>query len=245
MNDEIKKIITDIIDSKTASKIYDDGLKNSVSETGNVLTDTIKTLRLFSAPLQLAAAYQDRLSVWIDRTIRKVPAENRIQAAPGIAGPIFDELRYLEDGNIISEMYLSLLAKAIDKENINLAHPAFVKIIGHLSPDEALILHHLRKKPYEEHYHSVYDREGNRFHGKEIIYQEFPTDELIYPSNFYVYTSHLMSLDLVKFPVYKQEPTFEDTEQTLQNGETGYAYLHLTDFGHMFVHACEPSVNSG
>lgn len=241
MNDEITKIIPKVLNSKTAEKIYEDGLKGSVSETGDALTDTVKALRLFTAPVQIAAAYQDRLSVWIDRTVRKVPEENRIQAPPSIAGPIFEELRYLEDGNVISEMYLNLLAKAIDKNNIDSAHPAFVKIIGHLSPDEALILHHLAEKPYEEHFHSVYDREKNRFHSKEITYQEFPVSELIYPNNFYVYTSHLMSLDLVNFPIYKQEPTFEDAKRALQNGENGYAQLRLADFGVMFVRACEPS----
>ncbi|HFE38508.1 MAG TPA: DUF4393 domain-containing protein [Gammaproteobacteria bacterium] len=240
MNEEPSKILTEILDSKTAEKVYDDGLSDAVSETGGALTDVVKTARLFTAPFQIAAAYQDRLRVWIGKVIRKVPEERRVQAPARIAGPVFEELRYLDDGDVIAEMYLSLLSKAIDKERHDDAHPAFVKIIGHLSPDEALILHHLGNKAYEERYESLYDLSKNIFHSKKIIYQEFPVDELVYPNNFYVYTSHLISLDLVAFPVYRQEPTWEDEKRQVQKGEIGHAILHLTEFGQMFVRACEP-----
>lgn len=240
MTDDIAKVVPEILDSKTAQKIYDDGLQEPISEVGNVLTDTVKSLRLLTAPIQLAAAYQDRLSKWIDRTVRNIPEERRIEAPARIAGPIIDELRYLDEGDEIAEMYLSLLGKAIDKEHIDIAHPAFVKIIGHLSPDEALILHYLKKQSYEEHYESTLDREKNRFHSKTIVLQEFPVDQLVYPSNYYVYTSHLISLDLVQFPVYKQEATWETPEKKVQKGEAAYARLHLTEFGYMFVSACEP-----
>jgi hypothetical protein len=240
MTDELAKVVPEILDSKTVQKVYDDGLQESVSEAGSVITDTVKSLRLLTAPIQLAAAYQDRLSGWIYRTVRNIPEERRIEAPARIAGPIIDELRYLDEGDEIAEMYLRLLGKAIDKKHVDIAHPAFVKIIGHLSPDEALILHYLKKQPYEEHYESTLDIESNRFHSKTIVLQEFPVDQLVYPSNFYVYTSHLISLDLIQFPVYRQEATWETPEQKAQKGEAGYARLQLTKFGGMFVNACEP-----
>jgi hypothetical protein len=240
MSDEIKGI-SEILDSKTAQKVYDDGLKSSVSETGSAITDLVKTARIFTAPIQIAAAYQDRLAAWIDRTIRKVPEERLVKAPARIAGPIFEELRYLEDGDVITEMFLSLLTKAIDKEEQKFAHPGFVKIIGHLSPDEALILSCLKKRTYDEHYESLYDPEKNIFHSKEIILQEFEKGDLIYPENFYVYTSHLTSLDLVRFNIYNQTPTW-DEQKGVQKGEIGKAKLELTEFGSMFVSACLPDV---
>ena len=244
MANDLLKTLAEILDSKLVQKAYDEALSEAVSEVGGALVDAAKTVRLLTAPIQLAAGYQDRLRRWIDQTVRSIPEENRVPAPARIAGPVFEELRYLDDGDVIAEMYLSLLQKAMDKTAIDGAHPAFVKIIGHLSPDEALILHHLGRKTYEEHYESLYDRQENRFHSKTITLKEFPVDELIYPGNFYVYTSHLISLDLIGFPIYKQEPTFEDEAHRVQKGELGYARLHLTTFGEMFVRACEPKAGN-
>jgi len=244
MVDDSLNALAEILDSKLVEKAYDDALSEALAEVGGALTDTAKAARLLTAPIQLAAGYQDRLRRWIDRTVRNIPEENRVPAPARVAGPVFEELRYLDDGDVIAEMYLSLLQKAMDKTALYDAHPAFVKIIGHLSPDEALILHHLGLRSYEEHYKSLLDCQKNRFHSKTITLQEFPVNDLIYPGNFYVYTSHLISLDLIGFPVYKQEPTFEEDSNRVQNGELGYARLHLTTFGEMFVRACEPKAEN-
>jgi len=238
--DEVAKIL----DSKTAQKIYDDGLSHPIQEVGEALVDIVKTARLFTAPFQIAAGYQDRLRVWIDKVVRKVPEDRRIPAPSRIAGPIFQELRYLDEGDVIADMYLNLLAKAIDKERINEAHPAFVKIIGFLSADEVLMLHLLGQKDFEETYQSDYDIDANKFKNKRITLREFPVKDLVFSENYYVYTSHLISLNLVAFPVYKQEPTWSEGPSRFQTGEIGYARLTLTDFGRMFVKACEPGTRT-
>lgn len=241
MRDKLTSELAAILDSKTINKIYKDGLVQPVKESGEILTDVIKTARLFTAPFQLAAAYQDRFRAWIDQVIRKVPENRRIVAPSQIAGPIFDELRYLDEGDIVADMYLNLLARAIDKDRVSEAHPAFVKLIGFLSPDEALMLHLLGQKCFEETYQSDLDLEVQKFKNKRIILREFPVDDLVFPSNYYMYTSHLISLNLISFPVYQQVPT-RDESNSYQTGEIGHARLILTDFGRMFVNACEPGV---
>lgn len=145
MQDEITKELSKFLDKDLVRQIYEDGLSNPSKETGEIITDVIKTARLFTAPFQLAAAYQDRFRGWI-RTIRQVPEERRVPASPQIAGPIFEELRYREDGEPLTEMYINLLAKAIDKDQASKANPAFVKVIGQLSPDEALLIDGISKK---------------------------------------------------------------------------------------------------
>src|SRR5688572_15220115 len=110
------KNIADILDSKTAQKVYDDALSEPAKQTGRMLTDGVKTLRLVAAPLQLAAGFQDRLEGWIDRVVRGIP-EERLQPVPArIGGPIIQELRFLDEGDDITEMYLNLLKKAMDRE---------------------------------------------------------------------------------------------------------------------------------
>ena len=47
----------------------------------------------------------------------------------------------MEDDNPLTELYLNLLARAIDKERCDEAHPAFVTIIEQMSPDEAMVMY--------------------------------------------------------------------------------------------------------
>lgn len=44
-----------LAESKLANSIYDDGASLAVRELGAVAADVVKTLRLFTAPFQLAA----------------------------------------------------------------------------------------------------------------------------------------------------------------------------------------------
>lgn len=225
------KDIADVLDSKTAQKIYDDGLSTPVKESGKMLTDGVKTLRLLGAPLQLAAGFQDRLEGWIDRVVRKIP-EERLQPVPArLAGPVIQELQYLDDGDDITEMYLHLLKKAMDKEAEDVAHPAFAKLIGFLSPDEVLMLHLLGQRTFEQHFESYVNNGGRCC--ERITRQEFPVDDLSYPNNFNTYISHLSSLDLIAFPG-RPDP------KGPMGGSTYVSRLQLTDFGRMFVTACQP-----
>ena len=89
------KDIAGVLDSKTAQKIYDDGLSTPVKESGKMLTDGVKALRLLGAPLQLAAGFQDRLEGWIDRVVRKIP-EERLQPVPArLGGRLFGNYNIL------------------------------------------------------------------------------------------------------------------------------------------------------
>ena len=225
------KDISNVLDSKTAQKIYDDGLSTPVKEMGKILTDGVKTLRLICAPFQLTAGFQDRLEVWIDRVVRKIP-EERLQPVPArLGGPVIQELQYLDDGDDITEMYLHLLKKAMDKETEDIAHPAFAKLIGFLSPDEVLMLHLLGKRNFEQ-YSETYIDNGGRCCNR-ITLQEFPVNDLAYPNNFDTYTSHLSSLILIDF---RGRP---DPKGPL-GGSTYVSCLQLTEFGRMFVTACQP-----
>ena len=225
------KDIADVLDSKTAKKIYDDGLSIPVKESGKMLTDGVKTLRLLGAPLQLAAGFQDRLERWIDRVVREIP-EERLQPVPArLAGPVIQELQYLDDGDDITEMYLHLLKKAMDKETEDFAHPAFAKLIGFLSPDEVLMLHLLGQRTFEKYFENHHDGQGG--YEQRITLQEFPVNELVYPNNFKIYISHLISLDLIAYPG-RPDP------KGSVGGSTYVCRLQLTDFGRMFVTACQP-----
>ena len=229
--------LENILGAKTMEKIYDDGLSSSTKETGKALTDIVKTFRLFTLPFQYAATLQDRLDKYFHKVRNDVPNERQIDSPPMIAGPIIERLRYLEENNHLTELFLNLLARSIDKERINEAHPAFIHIIDQLSPDEAIILFELKSKDIKVVDTMDYDDEKNIFFNRQIIDGGFPVEKLTFPANFNIYYNHLESLSLISWPMEKQDPIIENNVQT---GLTRYSYLTTTEFGKLFVKACIP-----
>ncbi|MHC2459939.1 hypothetical protein ACVMIX_006643 [Rhizobium leguminosarum] len=57
-----------------------------------------------------------------------------------IALPIAEKLRFYTDGDPITELYINLLARAMDGQRVGEAHPAFFTVITQLAPDELLFL---------------------------------------------------------------------------------------------------------
>jgi hypothetical protein len=233
--------LANIFGAETMKKIYEDGLSEPVQEIGKMLTDFVKTFRLFTAPFQLSAAYQDRLVKYLERVRNSVPEENQIEAPAFISGPIIERLKYLEENNYLTDLYLNLLSRAIDKERINEAHPAFYHIIDQLSPDESMLLFVLNQKVinYDSKLEHIHDENGKfiKWGEKEIVMDTTPKDKFIFIDNFFMYVEHLRSLNLTYWNVIKQEGIWDDKFQThaFSADEIG-----LTEFGKLFVNACIP-----
>ncbi len=103
-----------------------------------------------------------RFERYLERIAAKVPEDRRIEAHPQIAGSVFAGLEYVEETGINAELFLNLLARAIDRERVSEAHSAFAQIIiCQLSPDEAMILFRLKKRPYVFRQHAVYLQDTN------------------------------------------------------------------------------------
>lgn len=226
-----------IVGAKTVEKIYDDGLSTATKESGKALTDIAKSLRLFTLPFQLAASLQDRLDRYFQKVRNEVPNDRQIDSPPMIAGPIIERLKYLEENNHLTELFLNLLARSIDTERINEAHPAFIHVIDQLSPDEAIILFELRSKDIKVVDTMDYDIEKNFFSNRQIRDGGFPVEKLTFPDKFSMYYDHLESLSLISWPMDKQVPIIENNIQT---GITRYSYLTTTEFGKLFTKACVP-----
>ena len=140
---KVAESVAKIGDTQLVNKAYDDLLADAMRVGGQMLVDTIKAFRLFTAPIQLLAVAQDRLAAFCDQVRAKVPEDRQQEAAPSIALPVLMDLRFMEDDNPLTELYLNLLARAIDKERCNEVHPAFVKIIEQMSSDEAKVMYWL------------------------------------------------------------------------------------------------------
>jgi len=226
---EIMKYIPEDVIKKLAER--------PAEEAGSIITNAFKTLHLFLLPIQVGAAFQDRLKVHLDRVVRRVPERNRVQAPPHIAGPILENLRYLEEGNILAELYLNLLTRSIDGERQNEAHPAFINIIESLSPDEAMMVFLLHREPF-----AIW---GGNF-----------VMRLQAPRLYKMYLSHLESLNIIKTPVALasrgpeslferidraiHDPTHEFWIRSQKSQQSALAGINLTEFGQAFADVCIP-----
>jgi hypothetical protein len=134
---ELILIAKDDPDTKEAAK--------NVASTAKVVTGTLKRAVI---PLAVVNYGIDKFEAYIktkfqkdmtERTL-KIPAENVVDPKPSIAGPVLQGLVYTHDEESLKEMYLNLLASAMDSSTANEAHPSFVEIIKQLSGEEAQLL---------------------------------------------------------------------------------------------------------
>ncbi|MBJ6926817.1 DUF4393 domain-containing protein [Vibrio cholerae] len=230
--------LEDIGKSLPIEKIYDDLASDTVREIGDLAKNTVKAARCVLAPIDYLATQQDRFQRYLKRVNDKVPEDSQINAHPQIAGPIMNGLKYVEEESIITEMFLNLLARAIDKDRVNEAHPAFVNIINQLSPDEAKILYYFERKQYKLKQRSTYYPSSNTFGPRTTINNEFPTERLMYPTNYFMYLDHLHSLNLAGvWQTGNQQPTYSGG---MQDGVIITSATQLTPFGQLFIKACVP-----
>ena len=233
---DVPNVVSEVAGLRVVEKVYDDAIGRPLKQVGGLGEDLLKALRLFTAPLQLLASYQDRLEVFLSKTVNKVPEERRQQADPSIAGPIIEKIKYLEEENCLSDLFSNLLAKAIDKERFGEAHPAFVKVVGELSPDEAILLKKLNATAVEVR-RTINSRKLKKKHGSyySVGLEVLTSAELVHPANAPAYLEHLYSLGLIGWRSNVQlrsrvMPTAFDYNQT--------SSVCLTSFGYQFVKAC-------
>ncbi len=134
-------------------------------------------------------------------------------------------------------MYEELLARSIDSERRNEAHPSFIHIISQLSRDESVLLYELKSRPFSIVDVMDFIRSENRFINRRIEKSDLPEDKMFFKNNIELYYSHLESLSLVTWPIYKQDPIIVGGNQI---GIRRYSKFELTDFGKLFIKACIP-----
>lgn len=243
-----EKSAAQIVTSLT-KEVYSDAVAPALREFGKIGADAIKIARLALFPLQYGAMFQDRLARRLQEAVERVPEARRIAPRESIALSVGERLRYENDGvNPIADLYVNLLARAIDKERVGEAHPAFVSIIGQLAPDELLVLRQLAEQE-----HRVFFRLSQ---GKPALLSseaflkldnaKFPSaftevlrhaavlpEELAEPMLFLTFFGHLQSLGLAE---YTNSPREQANSMSTPIFE--YYFIKLTSFGRLFHGAC-------
>ena len=235
--DEIE-LVKVLLPEKVAEKAYDDLVSSPAKELGKVGVDVVKTLRLLLAPLQIAAAFQDRLEHTAARIANRVPEDRRIAPPPQVIGPALEHMKFLEEDNPLWQMFEELLTSSVDAESIATVHPSFAHLISQLSRDEAMILYRLRSVEFKIVDVLDFNEREGRFENRKVEESTIPASELLLPNQLGLSYSHLYFLSLVEWPVDKQDPILDD--QRRQTGVRRYSTMRLTEFGKLFVSACVP-----
>ena len=230
--------IEKLLPAKVVENLYKDGVSDSAREVSKIGVDLVKTARLFLTPFQLTAAFQDRFERFVRRVANEVPEDRRISPPPELVGPALAQMQYLDEDNPLWRMFESLLKCAVDSEKVDRAHPSFSHIISQLARDEGVILYHLRNRDFTIIDRMDLNRTENRFENRVIEKSDIPEADLYRSEQLNVYYSHLESLNLVTWPVTKQDP-IKDGAGT-QTGIRRYSTIQLTEFGRLFVSACVP-----
>ncbi|TOA11487.1 Abi-alpha family protein [Vibrio parahaemolyticus] len=221
-----------VADSKLVNKLYDDTASSSAKELGKLGADVTKTLRLFTAPFQLAALAQDRFEVWLNEARNRVPEDRQVTAPAHIAGPALKAMLFMEQDSPHAKYFVNLLSRAIDKSTVNEVHPAFVHLLEQISPDEALLLYKLQDLNIAGvgrlHHIGVKDEDY-----KMESLTSFDQSDFAIPSHLSMYFEHLETMNLVRD---LKEDTIEIPEDKPM--WKSFRWYGLTEFGTQFLNVC-------
>ena len=76
----------------------------------------------------------------VEAKLSGVSPEDIVEPRASVAGPVLQGLAFTEDEPTLKEMYLYLLASAMNSKTTLAAHPAYAEIIKQLTSDEAIAL---------------------------------------------------------------------------------------------------------
>ena len=244
----MEKPVSDLL-MPVIKEVYSDAVAPAMREFGKIGADAVKVARLALFPVQYGAMLQDRLARYLQRALDKVPESHRVAPRDAIMLPVAERLRYQdEEGNPIAALYVNLLARAMDRERLGEAHPAFVHLIGQLAPDEVLMLGQLSEMDYraivrlapgepavtcEEAFSLLHQSHASDGMVTRILNAAAEPEALAQPELFLTFLEHLVSLGIVE---YTNEPKTSD----LSRSQLGFEvfFLRLTEFGRLFHRAC-------
>lgn len=232
------------------NKVYDDALSPAMREASKIGVDAVKTFRLILSPIQFTAMWNGRLEYYLSKAINSVPEGNRIAPVESLAIPITEKLKYHEESNPLSELYVNLLARAMDRERVNEAHPAFIHIISQLAPAQVKILEifneHEKKVIYRDEFYRNLAKQEDAYDFLSKIQpniklriesDHYKYNDIDQPELFMTLIEHLYTLGLI---CYDNE-YFQDSEilmASTQSEKVTLYPLEISAMGKLFHKAC-------
>lgn len=243
MDNPIDKVAEELAKKLPVKQIYNEALSGAVTQVGHSLTDVAKAIRLVLLPVEIAGAYHERISRFLDRAVRGVPEDQRTAPAPQILGPVLEGIRYEPEGTDIEEMFSELLSRAIDRDRVAEAHPSYPGIIRQLSQDEARILAALRGGDRFCHYRLSWPTDTGVVDKRIIDSDDLLEVDLTFRDNIDFYFQHFDILGLASMhkEILGELGADEVDGKAIRRGSRHRRVYQLTPFGQRFVQACVKS----
>lgn len=124
----------------------------NLGQTALTITKTINNVLLPLAAVNFAfdkarIYFSEKFQQDISQKTSVIPPEQIIEPKASIAGPTLQGLAFTHEEANLKDMYLSLLATAMDGRVAAEAHPAFVEIIKQLNSEEANLIRGVLQSP--------------------------------------------------------------------------------------------------
>jgi hypothetical protein len=124
----------------------------NLGQTALTITKTINNALLPLAAVNFAfdkarVYFSEKFQQDISQKASAIPSEQIIEPKASIAGPALQGLAFTHEEANLKDMYLSLLATAMDGRVAAEAHPAFVEIIKQLNSEEADLIRGVLQSP--------------------------------------------------------------------------------------------------
>lgn len=136
--------------SELANKVYDDGLKKPVQQTGEVLSLIPRAIKAALEPFERLILYREYSIAVTEKMLEEKLAdtdpEEIVSPEPYVAVPAINAVAYCSDSDELRNLYANLIARSMLKTEKDKVHPAFVEIIKQLSPTDAIVLKFLYEK---------------------------------------------------------------------------------------------------
>ncbi len=241
--DPISNLTREIFSALPLKEFYADAISPGAKVTGQIVEDVMKAIQIALAPVQLAGVAQDKFRRLIDRARTPIPETRQILPAPQIIGPVLEGIRYEVEGSEIESMFAELLSRAMDKDQVQEAHPAFVETIKLLAPDETVIIKEIKTRHINRVWIKQYDEARNWFSDAVDESHDIPTDRFMFPENYDLYFDHLQRMGLILSYVPKSNEYLfdESTGKRRQIGVREFVSYRLSSWGNSFAQACLPN----
>lgn len=130
-------------------------VKEAASNLGQTAVTLTKTINNVLVPLAAINFAFDKARAYFSGTFQQeiaakaesIPPEHIIEPKASIAGPTLQGLAFTHEEPNLKEMYLNLLATAMDGRAAAAAHPAFVEIIKQLDSEDARLVRSALQSP--------------------------------------------------------------------------------------------------
>lgn len=131
--------------SKSANKTLEALCFPAAEQAGKAIGNIIGLINTMTLPAKFANVWAERNFEKYAEKLKDIPKENIKEVEPEIGIPLIDKLSYTSN-NDLAEAYANLLAKASNKDDVDLVHPGFINKINSMAPDEIRILEYLKDK---------------------------------------------------------------------------------------------------